>query len=402
MDQELLRYTMQAALYKRAVDDREKQANPMLDNLSKMWNDNPALRYGVYGAGAGAGAGLLANEVGGKEHPFQSMMTGAMGGAALGAGGKYLWDRGGNDIYNRMSGMLPGHHGAKGEAPQGPPPSPVDPTAAPIGQAAQRMGGDPAVKARHQMQQAAVGMSIPGPWAPGAALAAESVADSVRPKDVMDYYTKHPDVSGLPSSFGAAEQEYRKATNPGWDHLGKDVSVGAALGAPAGIAGGAIKDTARWLRPAQRYAPFDKGLGAVGDLNEKPPLWYSRHSFPDPETKVPVNELADWAANLNPKQQSEYLSKSTPSMIQKMFGRGPSGATGDLLPTTGDITHEDIRSMGNYSGPPEPLKNKLLRRAGRGAATGAVAGGLYRGLEKMLHDPAQEVLNEHPELFRAQ
>lgn len=64
-----------------------------LNNLGKLWNNNPALQYGVYGAGAGAGLGLLGGLWGRKKkvRALGDALTGALMGGSLGGLGGYLW-----------------------------------------------------------------------------------------------------------------------------------------------------------------------------------------------------------------------------------------------------------------------------------------------------------------------
>ncbi len=118
MNQDLLKYSMQVALY----TDMEKSAvDPgMLEKLMGMWKAAPdSVKYGLLGAGVGAGAGALSS-LGKDEEDRDTMgsaLTGAIGGAAALGGGKLLYDR-----YKAPSvaSKLPGVKPWFGKAPEGP------------------------------------------------------------------------------------------------------------------------------------------------------------------------------------------------------------------------------------------------------------------------------------------
>lgn len=58
--------------------------------LHKAWEDNPALRSGVYGGLAGAGLGLGSGLISGR--PLSKTLAGLLGGIGAGAGGHMLYD----------------------------------------------------------------------------------------------------------------------------------------------------------------------------------------------------------------------------------------------------------------------------------------------------------------------
>lgn len=62
-------------------------------DLAKTWNDHPMLQAGVYGAGVGGLLGLGSGLIGKKKRPLSNLLTGALLGAGVGTGGRFLYDK---------------------------------------------------------------------------------------------------------------------------------------------------------------------------------------------------------------------------------------------------------------------------------------------------------------------
>jgi hypothetical protein len=249
-------------------------------------------------------------------------------------------------------------------------------------------------------------------------------AGEVTPQQVFDYFEQNPNVQGLPSSFGKAQIEYHNATHPGWGPLAKDVGVGTALGAGAGAGvtagGGAVLDAGRALGNSlnRRASPLSHGLSQVKSLPKDQPDWYSAFNRNVSETmgtvkeEGKINQLSDVINGMPPEQQKALFRESSGPWLQRMLGGKNSGPTGPSslgIPGGENVPHEAIRALGRYSAPVpagEGLWPRTKARLGVGGALGGAFGGAggaaYRGIEKLLSDPTQEVLNEHPELFKAQ
>jgi hypothetical protein len=84
--------------------------NQFTQNLQNVWNEHPGLRYGVYGAGLGGLLGLGSGLMGRKKRPLSNLLTGALMGAGVGAGGAALYN-----AYNSLQNQQ--GQGAKTDQP---------------------------------------------------------------------------------------------------------------------------------------------------------------------------------------------------------------------------------------------------------------------------------------------
>lgn len=66
--------------------------NQGVQNLQRMWDEHPELRWSLYTAGAGGLLGLGSGLLGRKKRPLSSLLTGALMGAGVGAGAGYLYN----------------------------------------------------------------------------------------------------------------------------------------------------------------------------------------------------------------------------------------------------------------------------------------------------------------------